>query len=245
MLLHSDGRNRELIDEFHRLDLCISYDRYLSISDIILDSAYRKFQQDGLIIPSKLNSRVFTVAAGDNIDFNPSSTLSQSAFHGNVMTIMQPMVEGEGKKQDRLEIVNSTPSERMKTCSVLSEFYDVNPYSLQVKNPQPPKTPKLPLIQYDEFDHLLKKKYDNWIKSGILECSKNQESDNVTISWGAYHSNLISNSQVKKGISTTLPVSEDPAHSYATIKHELDMYMKLLSRINPGQVGVIALSTFV
>ncbi|KAK2708486.1 hypothetical protein QYM36_014184 [Artemia franciscana] len=43
-----------------------------------------------------------------------------------------------------------------------------------------------------------------------------------------------------RGISVSLPLSYFPAHSYATIRHQLDVYFESLQHINLNQALVIA-----
>ena len=80
--IHGTTRERSLIDIFFKLGMCILYDRVLSISTHITNSVIDRYKKDGLACPSILRIWVFTTAAGDNIDHNPSSTSSQNSFMG-------------------------------------------------------------------------------------------------------------------------------------------------------------------
>ena len=67
--------------------MSISYDR-------ILSNGVKRFTDSKL---SKLRGNVFTTAAVDNIDHNPSSATSKVSFHGTGMSLLQhPSVDGEG-----------------------------------------------------------------------------------------------------------------------------------------------------
>lgn len=52
--------------------LSVSYDRVLQVKK---DSVCQDFNSKGMVCPSLLRKGVFTVAALDNIDHNPSSTI--------------------------------------------------------------------------------------------------------------------------------------------------------------------------
>ena len=65
------------VDSLHKLGVSISYDRVLSISTAVGNSACRRFEQEGVVCPSKLRKELFTTAAIDNIDHNPSSNTAQ------------------------------------------------------------------------------------------------------------------------------------------------------------------------
>ena len=56
------------------LGLCISYDRVMSISTILGNNLCHHFEMEKSVCPPKLKGKLFTTAAIDNIDHNPSST---------------------------------------------------------------------------------------------------------------------------------------------------------------------------
>ena len=56
---------------------------------------------DGVVCTPKMRSGLFTVAAVDNLDYNPSSTTSKDSFHGTDISLMQ---------HPTLEFINQTSS---------------------------------------------------------------------------------------------------------------------------------------
>ena len=44
-------------------------------------SACERFEEDGVVAPVCLRKGIFTVAAIDNLDHNPSATTASSSFH--------------------------------------------------------------------------------------------------------------------------------------------------------------------
>ena len=74
LMLHASTRKRDLVDKFHSLGLSISYDRLLQISKNFANNVCELYEEEGVVCPPKLRKQVFTTAAVDNIDHNPSST---------------------------------------------------------------------------------------------------------------------------------------------------------------------------
>lgn len=81
-MIHCQTRKRGLIDKFFKLGLSVSYNRILSISADITNSLGRQYQNNGFVCPSSLRESLVTLAAVDNIDYNPSTTSVKSSFHG-------------------------------------------------------------------------------------------------------------------------------------------------------------------
>jgi hypothetical protein len=91
-------------DFFHTTKLVtdlIKSNRVLGISTQLGEAAVERFVSEGVVCPPKLRQGVFTTAAVDNIDHNPSSTTSKSFFHGTGISIFQhPADENDGVERD-------------------------------------------------------------------------------------------------------------------------------------------------
>jgi hypothetical protein len=97
LMLHALTRKTKLIDKCFNLGLCISYDRVLKLSNKVSNTVCTYFNAEQTVCPPGLRSGLFTVAAGDNIDHNLSSTTAQSSFHGTAVSLMQfPAVDNLG-----------------------------------------------------------------------------------------------------------------------------------------------------
>ena len=113
LTIHGTTRDKLLVDTFNRLGMFISYDRLLSISTDITNCVIERYDKDGVVCPSKLHEGVFTTAALDNIDHNPSSTSAHDSFHG---TAIQP----KKIREDREVLKCSIPTkENRHTTSIL------------------------------------------------------------------------------------------------------------------------------
>ena len=92
-MIHGHTRKRELVDILFHLGLSISYDRVLDISTDMAIAAAQQYESDGTYAcPLILRNNLFTTAAVDNLDHNPSSTTSQDAFQGTGISLFQNRV---------------------------------------------------------------------------------------------------------------------------------------------------------
>ena len=87
--IHSQTRSRSLIDIFHHLGLCISYDRLLRLSSELARGVSEHYAEIGVVCPPQLKKDIFTTAACDNIDYNPSSRTVTESFHGTGISLIQ------------------------------------------------------------------------------------------------------------------------------------------------------------
>ena len=85
------------MDKLFSLGLSISYDRVLRLSAQMGNSVCQLYHIEQVVCPPTLRSNVFTTAAVDNIDHNPSATTAKNPFHGTGISLLQhPTCAGEG-----------------------------------------------------------------------------------------------------------------------------------------------------
>jgi len=97
MMLHSATRKKKIVDKCYKMGLSISYDRVQEIGNKLGNSVCSEYNSEQLVCPPILRSDLFTVAAVDNIDHNPSSETAKSSFHGTAISLMQfPTLETTG-----------------------------------------------------------------------------------------------------------------------------------------------------
>ena len=89
LLLHGGTRKRSLVDKFYDLGLSVSYDRDFSISADLGNDVSELYKSEGVVCPRQLRHGVFTTAAYDNIDRNPSSNTALGALHGTAISLFQ------------------------------------------------------------------------------------------------------------------------------------------------------------
>jgi len=86
LLIHTETRKKSIIDKFHALGNSISYKRLMEILTNIVSDCY---ESEGVACPLNMKKRVFTTAAVDNIDHNPSSVTDKGSFHGTGISLFQ------------------------------------------------------------------------------------------------------------------------------------------------------------
>ena len=129
VLLHTKTRKKGLVDALFELGLCISYDRVMCISTDLGNNVCQYYHSTGAVCPPNLSKNVFTVAAVDNIDHNPSSSTSKSSFHGTGISLFQ-----NTKIENTSDTVPALPYQRTKQLSALPDNYTiVQPLALSKK----------------------------------------------------------------------------------------------------------------
>ena len=89
MMVHTKTRKRKLVDKLYELGLSISYDRVLDISTELDNKICHHYMMETAVCPPQLKGGLFTTAAVDNIDHNPSSTSAHDSFHGTGISLLQ------------------------------------------------------------------------------------------------------------------------------------------------------------
>ena len=99
MSVYAKTRKRMLVEMLHEHGISISYDRVLEVSAQLCDAAVRKYMNDGVVCPQVLPRGLFTTAAMDNIDHNPTSTTATTAFHGTSISVFQHPTRDENGEE--------------------------------------------------------------------------------------------------------------------------------------------------
>ncbi|KAH3846278.1 hypothetical protein DPMN_088577 [Dreissena polymorpha] len=221
--VHGETRKRTLIDTLYDNGLCISYDRLLSISTGVANSICAKYEEDGIVCPPKLSDHLFTTAAVDNIDHNPSSTTSMDSFHGTSISIMQhPKLGFEGAPR-----FNPVIDERLiagkKITALPDRYTNVSPTIIAQKEQiVPPIVGPAVRSEVPEIDPLIVKEYE-WLNNLKHLLDKHELDIEDHISWGAYHASKQMPFNNMKTTVTFMPLFLDCAHSIAMIKHSMNV----------------------
>lgn len=126
LLIHAETRKRGLVEKLYDLGLSISYDRIMQLSASLGNSICESFNIENVVCPAKLRKNLFTTAAIDNIDHNPSSTTAQGSLHGTAISVFQHP-ENEGDGIERLIPPIEASFARHEKLKPLPEFYTVVP----------------------------------------------------------------------------------------------------------------------
>jgi hypothetical protein len=89
LLIHAKTRKKGLLNTFAHKGSSVSYKRVQDVQLNITKQLCKKYNKDGFVCPPSLKEEVFTTAAVDNIDHDPSSTTTTKSFHGTSISIFQ------------------------------------------------------------------------------------------------------------------------------------------------------------
>ena len=235
LMLHAHTRKKELVDKMAHLGLSVSYDRVFQISTQMGNHVCQQFHREQVVCPPQLRSHVFTTAAVDNIDHNPSSTTARDSFHGTAISLIQhPSFVGEGTDRSLLSVPEGGYS---RTIDHLPAYYtEVPPVASNIKDSKVPET-KIQSLTRDGISQHTKEEYQ-WLDnaSKVIE---NKRTDSLDTSWAAFHASR-QTLEIRPTCSTVLlPLFQESAHTVAMIKHSLDVISKSVEHLNPGQGPVV------
>ena len=80
---------RELIDNLCHVGISISYDRVFRLFTDIGNTVCNMYELENVVCPPTMRANLFTTAAVDNIDHDPSSTTVKHSFHGTSISLLQ------------------------------------------------------------------------------------------------------------------------------------------------------------
>ena len=108
--LHSQTRSKKLVELLHKYNLSVSYKKVLSIEASFAKAIGDRTRNSAdIVCPTNLRQCIFTVAALDNLDHNPTSRTATSSFHGTGISLFQfPTTQKPGLDQECLRINSHT-----------------------------------------------------------------------------------------------------------------------------------------
>ncbi len=217
--VHVKTRKKEVVDLCHKLGISVSYDRVMSMSSDLANTAVSYFESIGAVVPPSLKIGLFTTSAVDNIDHNPTSTSAQSSFHGTGISIFQhPDENNSGEDQERPQFKKGS-----RNISKLPDAYTMVP---------PVEAPRAKLTIPDgvEFDNdattgeLTKAAVEDekaWCEH-VMNSTEGKDIGHV--SWASYHANLLDDAEpATPCLAALLPLFPDESKSTAMIKHSMDV----------------------
>ena len=240
-MTHAETRKRTLVDKLYNLGLSISYDRVLELStDMGGNSVCARFESEGVVCPPKLLKGVFTTAAVDNIDHNPSSVTAQGAFHGTGTSLFQhPTSDAPGEEREMVSIENQ-PSKTKRLARLPDSYTAVRPVILPKKEPDVPPLQGSFVSICPGMKEAFSLEY-KWLQHVRDELNREISQNILQISWAAFHANqLLPNGENQLSRSSLLPLFQEAAASAAMICHAIDVITKAVNFLNQGQVPVLA-----
>lgn len=233
LYLHSKTRKRDLIDEMNKLGISISYDRLLRITTSMSNACLNQYSDDKIVCPTNLRHGLFTTAAYDNIDHNPTSTTCETSFHGTSISMFQHRLPEQIGVERKCGIYNN--SSTTKTVPhMLASYTNIKPIFLSNKEPKLPSF-EVEGLQIDDniIKHELEKEY-NWLKSTI------ELTENKKVSWSMYHASNEPCIQ-ETSIVGILPLFQEDSKSVAMLVHSLGLVSNATNFLNPGQIPIVVM----
>ena len=152
------------------------------------NKASAQFESDGVVCLIRLRKGVFTTAAVDNIDHNPSSTTAHGSFHRTGISLFQhptPRSPGERCASNENSSITST-----KRLAPLPEFYsNVKPVILLKSDPPIPKRGQF-VKSCRGIQDALQEEY-KWLDNVKEEMTEEMVGEWTNVSWAAFHANRV------------------------------------------------------
>lgn len=139
LMVHTKTRKRELVDTLFSLGLSISYDRVLELSTDLGNEVIRFYESEKAVCPPKLRGKLFTTAAVDNIDHNPSSTSSHDSFHGTGISLFQHADNNFSGILRDIPVSSDSSSKSKKIGNLPESYMTVEPVVLSRNDAAVPK----------------------------------------------------------------------------------------------------------
>ena len=173
----------------------------------------------------------------DNLDHNPTSTTSQSSFHGTGISLFQfPTSDNPGHERPPLAL--SSSQTRMHH---LPDSYAIVP-AIAFKNTDV-AVPKISVnteptnLRQNHLDQAMIKE-KSWVDSALLLLEKEELAKEDKIVWGAHHALQQPPSKDPPSVCALHPLFYEKAATPSMIKHGMDVQRQAIAHLSPGQIPV-------
>ena len=243
LLLHSQTRQKNLIDKLYSLGLSISYERVPEIETATGNKICERFGLEKTV-SLRLSEKLFTYGAIDNIDHIPSFSTSQSSFHGTGISLFQNR-EHENDGEGRLtEYVSVKDIKREKQLPLPTAYTQAMPAAMRRDHPDLPKdTEQLTPEDYFANTEIVEREY-SWLQhsNSVLDNTKIEDVTAASnASWAAFFASQEPNTSICPSIRTMLPLFTEDSKSVAMIMYAMWLIKQSINFLNPGQIPVVAL----
>ena len=232
--IHTLTRNKGIIDKFEKLGLRVPYDRVLQVERVLAQNLCKQFREENIVCPPSLRKGLYTVAAIDNIDHNPSSTTATGSFHGTAISIILH-VTMENPGETREIQFHKGPFENEP--SLPDDFAIVPAVSLNHADVSVPK------VKITENKETLKRELFRekmWVEYACKLLDQELVSSQSTVSWAAYHASQQQQLVNIPAIIALLPLFLEKADTPAMVKHGMSLAQAITAYLNPDQIPVLA-----
>ena len=240
LMLHVETRKRGLVDKVFSLGLSISYNHVLRLSAEMGSMTCHLFQAEQVVCPPTMRGSVFTTAAVDNIDHNPSSTTSKDSFHVTGISLIQHPMYADGGVECGT-VITGRPAVARAVDHLPKYYTEVPPVASTVFGSTVLAT-SVTSLKWDNFTEHKEKEYE-WLEN-LRSALK---AGDVTIdgiyqktSWAAYHASHQEPGQAIITRTSLLPLFHESVHTVAMLRHSMDVVRNAIQHLNPGQTPTVA-----
>ena len=201
-----------------------------------------RFELERVVCPPKLRENIFTTAAVDNIDQNPSLTTAHDSFHGTEISLVQhPTTINRGVEHD-IPVIDGTVQSQKSVVQLPRTFCNVPPVVLHVKDPLVPRLPdEVNLADTAATVSRMEEEYQ-WLDNVKELVSNDTLKNDEFISWAAFHTSNQPETEYEPAVVSLLPMFLENVHSVAMISlHAINMIKAAVHHVNPEQVPVVTL----
>ncbi len=180
--MHGDARMKKQIENAHNFGLSVSYGRVMEVKLAIARAVCKCHIDNGIVLPTKLQSNVFVTYDVDNVDSHAKGNFSQDEFHGTALSATNHLSwENQGDKPEPIEWDLSD-----KSVPKLLESYSIgHPPELENK------------LHVPRNENSAKLKDHSWIAHITKVLREDKLPKNEVITWSGYNSSLMSDESVK------------------------------------------------
>ena len=227
--IHSKTREKSLIDDLFSMGLSISYERVISIEDNITKSLCKKYNDEEVVCPPDLEPDTFISGAIDNLDHNPTSATSNTAYHGTSISIFQFPNEPMQPK-----CFKYTEVECDKAPSLPESYTQIQP--TKEFKPEPPNRIENKSESHEALSDTKIEGMDLW-KLRLANLSTGDDEGDKASFATFFDQNSVSS--MPKTKSTLLPLINESINSTATVRHCTEVIMRITGVVNPSQKTII------
>ena len=213
--------------------------RQATMSISLAISAAELYESKGVVCPLVLRKNLFTTAAVDNLDHNPSSTTAQGAFHGTGISLFRNReTEIDGIVR---QIPDIQPDRVRKQIPTLPESYTtLTPVTAKQDVVISPTQSTLTCDT--ELVNTAIEEEAKWQSNTRRLISEGVQNGGDPISWAAFHSYQEPPHDFEVTIGSLLTLLPDDSKSVAMIRHAMDVVLQVVHHLNPGQVRLPVLT---
>ncbi|XP_065669903.1 uncharacterized protein LOC124808522 [Hydra vulgaris] len=230
--IHSKTRKKGIVNNLAKFGVSVPQTRVDVIKTTLLNRLCKLYNDNNTVCPPSLIENVFTTAAIDNIDHNPSSSTATKSFHGTSISIFQHAeIDLPVKRYDYdfSEKANNAILELPSYYTTIEPTKDHSmEYPIQTTN----------FHQFKNFDAFSDSR--EWFTAVVKVLQNKSEGEGTThISWTAFNSKTIIDEQKTKNTSILLPIINESINSTSMVRQTFNIVIKVLAKINPTQVPII------